>query len=90
MIKTLINIFHALIQSHMIYCILLWGNLSLIKKIYILQEKAMRIIANKKVFEQWHPLFMEYIFTFLLDINRNENIISTGNMMRTLQAPEIY
>lgn len=50
-IKALLLIFHALIQPHIAYNILLWGDCTEVERIFILQKKAMRLIFNIKNME---------------------------------------
>ena len=63
----LISTYHALIQSHLSYCILAWGHLPQcqIDRILRLQKWAIRIVTRKKRFESCKQIFKDLgIFTF--------------------------
>ena len=63
----LLRTYHALIQSHLSYCILAWGHLPQcrVDRILRLQKWAIRIITRKSRFESCRELFKQLrIFTF--------------------------
>jgi hypothetical protein len=59
--STLQNIFHALIQSHLQYGIIVWGKAAKthIKKLEVQQKKAIRIVHNARFNAHTPPLFRE-------------------------------
>jgi hypothetical protein len=54
---TLKMIYFAHIHSLLSYGIILWGNSSYAKKVFIIQKKSMRIITNSKPRDSCRPLF---------------------------------
>ena len=57
----LLLLFHSLIQSHLKYCNMIWGNTfkTHLMKLSILQKKAMRIITKSKFDTPSLPLFVK-------------------------------
>lgn len=47
-VKTTIQIYHALFAAHLHYCTLIWGTTTIgnIEKLFLLQKRALRYIAN--------------------------------------------
>ena len=60
--STLLQIYHALVQSHINYGILIWGGSpqKYIETLLKLQKKAMRIIGHKDRLSSCRPLFSKY------------------------------
>ena len=58
----LLQVYHALVQSHISYGILLWGDApqGRIEILLKLQKKALRIIARKNMRTSCRPLFSKY------------------------------
>lgn len=74
--------YFALFHSHLNYGILLWGNSTHVTKIFILQKKIVRIIANVSPTHSCKNLFIElrimtlpclYIYATLLEIHTNQD-----------------
>ena len=59
--KSLISIYHAIFNSHLNYCSLVWGKLPqyLMDKVRSLQNKALRIIHFKNRLESATPLYLD-------------------------------
>ena len=59
--RTLLNIYHALIQSHLQYGVAIWGKAAQcrMKKIEVLQKKAIRIVHKAPYNSHTLPLFRE-------------------------------
>ena len=55
--KTLVNIYHALVGSHLNYGLLLWAHNN--KRLHKLQKKAIRLVCNKKYNAHVDPLLKE-------------------------------
>ena len=59
--RTLLNIYHALIQSHLQYGVSIWGKAAQcrMKKLEVIQKKAIRIAHNAPYNSHTPPLFRE-------------------------------
>ena len=57
--SSLHSLYHALINSHINYCLPISGNSPHIKRIEVLQKRAIRIINNKRYRAHTEPLFKE-------------------------------
>lgn len=58
--ETLISIYFALFHSHLNYGVSLWANSSHAHRAFLLQKKAIRIVANAGFNEHCKPLFIKY------------------------------
>ena len=58
--STLLNIYHALVNSHIMYCNVIWGGTHdiHIKPLVLLQKKCLRIVNKTNFFAHTHPLFI--------------------------------
>ena len=65
-------LFSALVQSHLSYCTVIWGAAlaTHIKKLEILQKKAIRLATNAKYNAHCDPLFAQTGMLKLADIHR--------------------
>lgn len=85
-VKTLLSAYYALIQSHITYGVVLWGNSTHYYKIFILQKRAIRIIAGANYQDHCKPLFLKfgimplpclYVYYSVLEIHKHKNTFST-------------
>ena len=69
-IKTLVNVYNALIHPFLIYGILAWGNTypTTLKPLIILQKKARRVMTFSKFDAHSSPLFNELKIIKFLDL----------------------
>lgn len=65
-----LQIYYSLFNSYINYCHLVWGNTtkSNLNKIFILQKKMLRCIANVDYFSHTKPLFKQYNIINVADI----------------------
>lgn len=61
-IKAKIQIYHALFATHLHYCTLVWGTTTLgnVERLFLLQKKALRYIANIPYSHSTQSLFSRY------------------------------
>nr|CAI5838983.1 unnamed protein product [Callosobruchus analis] len=80
----MLTVFHAFIQSSIRYGILLWGQSVHAQRVFILQKKALRVIASKGPREHCKPLFIEYgilpvpalyIYLSIIHTHKNEEFM---------------
>ena len=69
--KTLVLLYNTLIQPHITYCNIVWGNSNMmnINSILLLQKKAMRICTHSNYYAHSDPLFFELKTLKVNDIN---------------------
>ena len=81
--KTLITIYFAYFHSLLRYGITFWGNSPIEKEIFIIEKRAIRIIANisqrnscRHLFNQFQILTLpcQYIFSILAFVIENRNL----------------
>lgn len=67
---SLLTLYQTLIQPHLEYGLILWGgaNVSLLKELFILQKKAIRIINKTHYYEHTSPLFRNNKILKLTDL----------------------
>lgn len=79
--ECLLAVYFSLVQSHIDYGILFWGNDAYAEKIFILQKRAVRIISNVTQRTHCKPLFSKlqiltlpslYVMSCLMYIKSNE------------------
>nr|CAH7729526.1 unnamed protein product [Callosobruchus chinensis] len=73
----MLTVFHAFIQSSISYGILLWGQSAHAQRVFVLQKKALRVIANKGHREHCKPLFIEYGILPVPSLHMYSSIIHT-------------
>lgn len=93
-LKTLISAdilkmtYFSLFHSSIIYGVILWGNSPSSIRIFRMQKKAIRILANKNRREHCRPFFVNYgimplpsifIYCVLLEIHKNINTFSVAS-----------
>ena len=68
--KTLLNLYYALVEPFLNYCIIAWGNTyqTTLQPLFILQKKALRIITFSSYNEHSSPLFKDLNVVKLSDI----------------------
>ena len=68
--KVKLQIYNALVIPHLTYGIVAWGDTSrsLLKRLFILQKKCLRTVANAKYNSHTDPLFKKYNVLKLQDI----------------------
>jgi len=68
--QNLLQIYHALISPHLSYGIEAWGNApnSVLKRLLVLQKKAMRIISMSSYNSHTNPIFKKYKILKVPDI----------------------
>ena len=85
-LDTLKSAYFSLFHSHLTYAIILWGNSSHSIKIFRLQKKVIRLLANADRLEPCQPLFRSlcimplpslYIYSCLLEIHSNKDSFDT-------------
>lgn len=81
-IKALLNVYYSLVYSHLAYNILLWGNSSDARRVFILQKRILRMIFKIAPRSSCRPLFAEngiltmpsiFIFKCLTYVKENES-----------------
>ena len=76
---TLKMIYFAHIHSLLSYGIILWGNSSYAKKVFIIQKKSIRIITNSKPRDSCRPLFKKLKIMTMFSQYIYSSIIHTVN-----------
>ena len=58
--STLLNIYNALVNSHLMYCNMIWGgtNETHLNPLVVLQKKCLRIVNKTSYLSHTHPLFI--------------------------------
>jgi hypothetical protein len=86
--STLRMIYHACIHSILSYGLIFWGRSSNANKIFVLQKKIVRIIANLGIREscrnafknmQIMTLYSQYMLSLLLFIVNNKHLFTSNN-----------
>jgi len=73
--KTLINIYHALFNSHLQYGCQLWGLSNIASKpIFILQKRALRLMTFSNFHQPSSPLFSDLKILKICDLVKSLNI----------------
>ena len=69
-IKTLLSLYHALVELFLNYCLIAWGNTyqTTLQPLFILLKKALRIISFSSYYEHSSPLFKDLNVVKLSDI----------------------
>jgi hypothetical protein len=89
-VDVLISVYFAHLQSHLMYGILVWGNDSNVKRLLILQKRAIRIICGvnsrchcKPLFKQLNVLTVTslYILECLMYVKSNLPTIPTNSLV---------
>ena len=72
-------IYHSFITSHISYCCIIWGFTSQLnlKRIYILQKRAIRIVTHSQYLCPTKPLFVKTKILSIYDMI----LLNTGNFM---------
>ena len=75
--KQLIMLYNTLVLPYLNYCAVIWGSnyYSNIKKLVMLQKRAVRIIGKKTYFHPSAPLFIEYKILRVPDIVKEQSIM---------------
>lgn len=82
------TVYFAYFHSAMKYGILLWGNSTNAKKIFVMQKKALRIVCQKKSRDSCRPLFKnlrvltlssQYIYSVLVFLSDNFQIFQLNS-----------
>ena len=88
--KILRSIYFAIFDSHLSYCCLVWAqNFSSIKRILILQKKAVRIINFQPRNSHTSPLFKQNFILKFQDKICLENILFVSKSLNNL-SPSIF
>jgi len=88
--KTLLSIYHAIFQSHLIYACKVWGqSFSKLKRLIILQKKAVRLINFAPKNSHTNPLFHQSKMLKINDFIKVENCLFISKSMNKL-LPEIF
>ena len=88
--KTLKLIYHAIFESHLYYSSLVWAqNANSIKRLYILQKKALRIMYFLKRSSHTGPLFKESGLLKLFDKISLENCTFINNSLNS-RLPSVF
>jgi hypothetical protein len=83
------TLYLTLVQSHLIYGILAWGNSAMINKTALLQKKAIRIINNKHYRAHTDPLYKTNNILKLVDLHENQILLFMYEYMNN-QLPLPY
>lgn len=72
--KILLNVYYSMICSHINYCILSWGSAArtVLKPIYVLQKKAVRLITRSDYKAHANPIFKKLNILTIYDIHKLE------------------
>jgi hypothetical protein len=88
--EVLVAVYYAHIHSHLSYAVLAWGNDSSVRKLLILQKRAIRVICNVGFKTHCKPLFRRlkiltvpsiFILECLLYIKENLNLLPTNSVV---------
>lgn len=91
-LDVLISVYFAHIQSHLLYCVFVWGSDRYVKKLLILQKRAIRIIAGAYYREHCKPLFRKlgiltvtslFILECLMFVKLNLDVIPTNSVVHS-------
>ena len=86
--QTLLNVYYALIFSHISYGIVLWGRCAHFLRVFRMQKRAVRVLAGVRYRDHCRPLFKHfglltapciYIYYTLVCIRNNISDYSTGS-----------
>lgn len=86
--QTLLNVYYALVFSHISYGIVLWGRSAHFLRVFRLQKRAVRVLAGVGYRDHCRPLFKHfglltapciYIYYALVCIRNNIGDYSTGS-----------
>ena len=81
-VSSAILVYHAVFQAAASYSIILWGHTSHAQRVFVLQKKAVRILANADRLDHCKPLFKSlgiltvfslYIYKCLIYVRKNIN-----------------
>lgn len=101
-IESLLTVYYGHVYPHLNYGILLWGNHSSAKSLFILQKRAIRIIHGAPPRTHCKPLFIKlgiltlpsmYVLASLLHVKRNINQLVSCNSIHqypTRNCSNIY
>jgi hypothetical protein len=87
-------IYFAYINSHLLYCISIWGNaaLYLLNKLLVMQKKAIRLIVNTHYLAHVKPIALELnilllpdLYAYLCAINMYK-VVNNLNALSTLKC----
>lgn len=70
----IINIYYALIYSHLSYNIILWGQASQAQRVFYLQKRVIRLMFGLKARESCRPFFIRHKLLTLPSLYIYENI----------------
>ncbi|XP_044762512.1 uncharacterized protein LOC123319517 [Coccinella septempunctata] len=76
--------YHSLIESHLRYCVLIWGNCSSREKIFRLQRRAVRIVAGLGYRDDCLSAFKELKILTFPSIYIHECLVYAYNNIRDL------
>lgn len=88
--RELILLYNGLILPHLNYCAVIWGRTypSNLKKVSVLQKRAMRIIDKKPYLYPTNDLFIKYKILKFPDMVREQNMmILLAHLNHTLPKP---
>lgn len=80
--ETLLTVYFSLMHSHLTYSVVHWGNSSSAVRLFRVQKKAMRLIANAGYYDHCQPIFKQfgvmplpslYIYYQLIEIHINSD-----------------
>ena len=84
--ETLINVYYAIFNSHLSYCLLAWGKLPnyISDKIRSLQNSALRLIHFKNRFDRTAPLYYDAkILPFKAQLIKYQSIFAFDQLCKT-------
>jgi len=92
--STLRTIYYAYIHSILSYGIILWGRSSNVSKLFILQNRTIRIITNTGVRESCREAFKimeimtysQHIFSLILFAVKNKHLFTSNNEIHTYKT----
>ena len=93
-LPVLVLVYHALVQSHLSYGLMLWGNSSqsIMQRVLRIQKKAIRILCGLKYTDSCRPMFRQlkiltvtglYIHQILNFVHNNKSCIKQDVVSHT-------
>jgi exonuclease III len=87
--NTLLTLYYALIQPHLMYCVIVWGGSSqtALDKLTKLQKRAVRIVSGSSYLSHTNPLFRQLNLLNLSDLYKKEIITFMYRCKNNLLPP---
>lgn len=83
---TLLSVYYGLFHSHLNYGVILWGNSSYSQRVFILQKRTIRILADAPLLEHCKPLFIKLKIMSLPNLYIYNSILETHSKRSQLQT----